>query len=32
MFNLGSMLNLGSTEPIVGKAHIIVEHSATALF
>ncbi|WP_293005429.1 SRPBCC family protein [Nitrosomonas sp.] len=32
MFNLGSMLNLGSTEPVVGKAHTIVEHSASAVF
>ncbi len=32
MFNLGSMLNLGSTEPVIGKAHTIVECSANALF
>ncbi|MGG7055696.1 SRPBCC family protein [Nitrosomonas sp. ANs5] len=32
MFNLGSMLNLGSTDPVVGKAHIIVKRSASELF
>ncbi|MBY0483594.1 MAG: SRPBCC family protein [Nitrosomonas sp.] len=32
MFNLGSMLNLGSTEPVIGKAHTIVECSANELF
>lgn len=32
MFNLGSMLNLGSTDPVVGRAHTIVEYPATALF
>lgn len=32
MFNLGSMLNLGSTEPILGKASTLVECSATDLF
>ncbi|MER2514046.1 MAG: SRPBCC family protein [Nitrosomonas ureae] len=32
MFNLGSMLNLGSTDPVVGRAHIIVEYPAIALF
>ena len=32
MFNLGSMLNLGSTEPVVGKASIIVECSNSELF
>lgn len=32
MFNLGSMLNLGSTEPIIGKASALVECSATDVF
>ncbi|MBY0474106.1 MAG: SRPBCC family protein [Nitrosomonas sp.] len=32
MFNLGSMLNLGSTEPVVGRAHTLVECSTTAIF
>ena len=32
MFNLGSMLNLGSTEPVVGRAHTIVECSAREIF
>ena len=32
MFNLGSMLNLGSTDPVVGKASTLVECSAMALF
>lgn len=32
MFNLGSMLNLGSTEPVVGKAHTIVECPANEIF
>lgn len=32
MFNLGSMLNLGSTDPVVGKASILVECSAINLF
>ncbi len=32
MFNLGSMLNLGSTEPVIGKAHIIIECSTSTLF
>ncbi|PSJ18603.1 SRPBCC family protein [Nitrosomonas supralitoralis] len=32
MFNLGSMLNLGSTEPVVGRAQTLVECSATAIF
>lgn len=32
MFNLGSMLNLGSTEPVVGKAHTIVECPASEIF
>ncbi len=32
MFNLGSMLNLGSTEPVVGRAHILVECSTTTIF
>ena len=32
MFNLGSMLNLGSTEPVVGRAHTIVKCPADELF
>lgn len=32
MFNLGSMLNLGSTDPVVGKASTLVECSAMDLF
>lgn len=32
MFNLGSMLNLGSTDPVVGKASTVVESSAMDLF
>ncbi len=32
MFNLGSMLNLGSTEPVIGKAHTIIECPASMLF
>ncbi|GJL76892.1 SRPBCC family protein [Nitrosomonas sp.] len=32
MFNLGSMLNLGSTEPVIGRASTIVECSNTELF
>ncbi len=32
MFNLGSMLNLGSTEPVIGRAHTIVSCSAAELF
>ncbi len=32
MFNLGSMLNLGSNEPVIGKAHIIVKCPASTLF
>ncbi len=32
MFNLGSMLNLGSTEPVVGKAHTIVECPTGEIF
>jgi hypothetical protein len=32
MFNLGSMLNLGSTEPVVGKASLLIECSAEELF
>ncbi|TXI17341.1 MAG: polyketide cyclase [Nitrosomonas sp.] len=32
MFNLGSMLNLGSNDPVIGKAHITVNCSASALF
>ncbi|WP_369683375.1 SRPBCC family protein [Nitrosomonas communis] len=32
MFNLGSMLNLGSTEPVIGSASTLVECSAMDLF
>lgn len=32
MFNLASMLNLGSTEPVIGSANIVVESSANDLF
>lgn len=32
MFNLGSMLNLGSTDPVVGRAHTVVECPAGELF
>ncbi|MBK7365920.1 MAG: SRPBCC family protein [Nitrosomonas sp.] len=32
MFNLGSMLNLGSTEPVIGSASTIVECTASELF
>jgi hypothetical protein len=32
MFNLGSMLNLGSTEPVIGRASTVVECSNTELF
>lgn len=32
MFNLGSMLNLGSTEPVIGRANTIVTCSAAELF
>ena len=32
MFNLGSMLNLGSTEPVVGRAYTIVECPAREIF
>ena len=32
MFNLGSMLNLGSTDPVIGRAHTIVECPASKLF
>lgn len=32
MFNLGSMLNLGSTEPVIGSASTIVACSASELF
>lgn len=32
MFNLGSMLNLGSTEPVIGKASAIIECSTSELF
>jgi hypothetical protein len=32
MFNLGSMLNLGSNEPVLGRASTVVECSAGELF
>lgn len=32
MFNLGSMLNLGSTEPVIGRASTLVECSTRDLF
>ncbi len=32
MFNLGSMLNLGSNDPVIGKAHITVNCPASSLF
>jgi hypothetical protein len=32
MFNLGSMLNLGSTDPVIGRAHTIVSCSTAELF
>lgn len=32
MFNLGSMLNLGSTEPVIGRASVLVECSAKDIF
>ena len=32
MFNLGSMLNLGSTEPVAGRAYTIVECPAREIF
>ncbi|HNP27213.1 MAG TPA: SRPBCC family protein [Nitrosomonas sp.] len=32
MFNLGSMLNLGSTEPVIGRASTIVECPNSELF
>ena len=32
MFNLGSMLNLGSTDPVIGKAHVIIECPPNELF
>lgn len=32
MFNLGSMLKLGSTEPVIGSANAIIECSARELF
>lgn len=32
MFNLGTMLNLGSTEPIIGRASTLVECSTKDLF
>lgn len=32
MFNLGSMLNLGSTEPVIGRAHTVVACPAGEIF
>lgn len=32
MFNLGSMLNLGSTDPVIGRANTIVSCPAAELF
>lgn len=32
MFNLGSMFNLGPSEPVVGKATILMEHPAIKVF
>ncbi|MBS0299029.1 MAG: SRPBCC family protein [Proteobacteria bacterium] len=32
MFNLGSMLNLGSTDPVIGRAYTIVSCSTAELF
>lgn len=32
MFNLGSMLNLGSTDPVIGKAHALINCSTDELF
>lgn len=32
MFNLGSMLNLGSTEPVIGSASTIIECSSKELY
>ncbi len=32
MFNLGTMLNLGSTEPVIGRASTLVECSTKDLF
>lgn len=32
MFNLGSMLNLGSNEPVIGRAHVVVECPADEIF
>ncbi|SOD41421.1 SRPBCC family protein [Nitrosovibrio sp. Nv4] len=32
MFNLGSMFNLGPSEPVVGKANILMECSAIKVF
>lgn len=32
MFNLGSMLNLGSTDPVIGRANTIVTCSSAELF
>ncbi len=32
MFNLGSMLNLGSTEPVIGSGNSIIECSTGELF
>ncbi len=32
MFNLGTMLNLDSSEPVIGSANIILECSTRELF
>lgn len=32
MFNLGSMFNLGPSEPVIGKANILMECPATKIF
>ncbi len=32
MFNLGSMLNLGSTEPVIGRAQTVVACPAGEIF
>lgn len=32
MFNLGSMLNLGSTEPVASRAHTIVTCTPQDIF
>ena len=32
MFNLGSMLNLGSTDPVIGKAHALIDCGTDELF